>query len=208
MDLARARVHREAPVAGLRRGNGSVVGGSALSRAIQGEKAAQSIILSSEEAEEISQRYFVPMYVDFGRLKARGGSRNVAASHQRAGGLQGHAATPRLSLQREFPAARRNLLDAAGNAQERERQFFVEDFEIDAPIVDFNFLQAVGRSRRRLGTINSRRVACDRLCGRQPALEIPIALIVSHQDQTRSGQGQRAKLEMTAQQAAPTKAGG
>src|SRR6202035_178668 len=105
-------------------------------RAIQGENTAESVILAAEEAKEVGQRYFVPMYVDLGRLQARGGSRNVATSEQRACGLQSHATPPGLRLELEFPAARRDLLDAAGNAQKRERQFLVEKLEIDTPIVD------------------------------------------------------------------------
>src|SRR5258708_39373009 len=143
-----------------------------------------------------------------GRLRARGGSGDVATSHQRAGGLQGHAAPPGLGLEREFPATGGNLLDAAGNPQKRKRQFLVEKFEIDTTIVDFDFLQTVGWSLRRLRAIDSRGVACNRLRWRKPALEIPVALVVSHQDQTGARQGKRTELEMTAPQTSPAQASG
>src|SRR5258708_17550071 len=117
-----------------------------------------------------------------GRLRARGGSGNVATSHQRAGGLQGHATAPGLSLECEFPPTGGNLLDAAGNSQKRKRQFLVEKFEIDTTIVDFDFLQTVGWSLRRLRAIDSRSVACGGPCSRVAAPEIPVSLVVSHPD--------------------------
>src|SRR5260370_8043515 len=113
------------------------------------------------------------MDVNLGKLQARGGSGDVATSHQRAGGLQGHAAPPGLGLEREFPATGGNLLDAAGNSQKRKRQFLVEKFEIDTTIVDFDFLQTVGWSLRRLRAIDSRSVPRARPSSPEPTAHTP-----------------------------------
>src|SRR5260370_38242177 len=97
------------------------------------------------------------MDVNLGKLQARGGSGDVATSHQRAGGLQGHAAPPGLGLEREFPATGGNLLDAAGNSQKRKRQFLVGRFEIETTSVDFDFLKTIAWSGRRLWPVDVRR---------------------------------------------------
>src|SRR3954469_1536065 len=138
------------------------------------------------------------MNMDLGGLKARGGARDVPANRQCAGGLQGDAASPGLRFQPDLPTPRRNLLNAAGNAQKSERQLFVSELEVQTPVLNVDFLETICRSRRELRAIHTRGISGGVSGGGKPAFQVPTALVVAGEDKAGTSKRERAKLEMPA----------
>src|SRR5499425_529758 len=143
MNLGRARVQRVRPVARLQAWCQTAAGELTLCRGVQVESASHAIVSSTKQPEQIGERSIVPAHTDFRRLQSCGSSRNVATDEYSAGGLERSAAPPRLCLKLKLPPARSHLLYASRDTKEGKRQFFVQKFEVDAPIVDIDFLQAV-----------------------------------------------------------------
>src|SRR6266705_568346 len=121
--------------------------------------------------------------------------------------LQEDTAAPWLGFELKFPAARRDLFDAAGNSCEGEREFLLLILEIDTPIVEFDFLQVIHRRDRGGGPINARSLWGSVLCRREPALKVPSPFTVAHQNEARPAERQGAKFKMAAEQTPPPQAG-
>src|SRR5215472_6529503 len=147
------------------------------------------------------------MQSDLRRLKPCRSASQVAADPNCSCGLQRHSATPRLSFELQLPAATRDLLDAAGNASEGERQLVILILEIDAAFIELNSFEAIHRWSRRGRTVNVRIVRVVRFRRRQPLLEVPMSLEIAHESKARLAEGQGSKFEMTAQQSRPARAG-
>src|SRR5271154_5135619 len=110
------------------------------------------------------------MHVNLGGLQSRRRARDISPDIYGAGRLQRGTAPPGLCLQLQLPAARGNLLDGAGNARERERQFLVKDLEIDSPVVNVDAAEAVCRRDAGLRPVHRPATYRAQLCWRQPAL--------------------------------------
>src|SRR5579863_6429033 len=106
------------------------------------------------------------MHVNFGRLQSRRRTRDISPNKHSAGRLQRGAAPPWLRLQLQLPAARGNLLDGAGNARERERQFLVKDLEIDSSVVNVDAAKAVCRRDAGLRPVHRSATYLAQLCRR------------------------------------------
>src|SRR6266446_8245203 len=119
MNLRRACPRRESPVARL--GVGGRTCRFALGSCVERKYTADAVILAAEKTEQVREGDLVPVKVKLGGLQARRRSRDVAAHQQRSRGLQRNAAAPGLRSELQPPAAGSNLLDAAGNSQERKR---------------------------------------------------------------------------------------
>ena len=123
------------------------------------------------------------------RLQSRGRPGNIAAQEHRPRRLQRRAASPRLGLQSQLPSPGRNLLHHTSHTGKRKWQLVVNDFEIYSPIVDIDARQMIRRSAdRSRQPVNRRKSAWHvDLGGRQPALQIPAAFLVSNQISNSAG---------------------
>src|SRR2546423_9424063 len=207
MNLRGPSLQRKAPVAQLR--GGAVLGNHRGScGCVQSKNAAHTVVFAAKKPKQIRERYFLPMSGNLRGLQARGGAGHITANVQDAGGLQGHTASPGLRFQPQLPAPRRNLLDISGNTQKGKGQLLITDFEIEAAVINVDLPKAVGRRRRLLRAVNAHVISGAALRGRKPAFQVPTALVIARENQTRPCQGQRAELEMAAQQTAPAQTSG
>src|SRR6516225_10192009 len=180
---------------------------SALRRGVQSKQTADAVILTMEKAEDIGEGSFAPAQGDFRRLQASGGPRQVPVNANAPRRLQENTAAPGLCLELEFPAARRDLFDAAGNSYEGERKFLLLILEIDTPFVEFDSLKVMHRRNRGGRPVNARSLRRSVLRRRKPALKVPSPFKVAHQNEAWPAERQGAKFKMAAEQARPSQAG-
>src|SRR5215472_6570697 len=108
----------------------------AFRRGIQGEKTASSIILPMQKSKDVCQRTLAPMQRYLRRLQASRSARQIPSHANCSRGLQKDATPPGLGFQLQLPAARRYLLETAGDSRECEWELVVLNLEINAPFIE------------------------------------------------------------------------
>ena len=187
---------------------GEVSKGAILRIEIDRKLAAHAVVILPDEPQRIGQGRGAPSQIEFGRLKARGRSGDRAAQAERADILQLHAGAHRTSFQVKLPAARAILLDPARNIDQREGALVVSLLEIDSPGVHIDSGRTRGpRIARRGQRTHKAGTRGGRRSGRQPALDIPVALGVARQIQARPRQRNGTKLKTSGEQGRPSQAG-
>src|SRR5215469_772871 len=195
------RHDRIGPVAG-----GILCCSIAFRRTIQREKTASAIILPMHKPKDVCQRTLAPMQRNLRRLQASRSARQISSHANCSRGLQEDATPPGLSLQLQFPAAGRHLVETSGDSRECEWELVVLDLEIDAAVIEHDSLEVIYWKRRRGRPVSGWVLRRNSFRGRKPAFEVPLTLIITNQNEARLAKRQRPKFKMTSKQAGPSQA--
>jgi hypothetical protein len=146
--------------------------------------------------------------LDLRGLKTGGGAGDIATDLENSGRLKAYTAAPRLGFQLKLPATFVELFDGAGNIGEGEGALLVAKFEIDAAILELNFLEMVGGFGRRLRAVPARACVVRGVGRRKLVFQIPAALGIADENQAWTSERHGAKFETSAENAGKAKAGG
>src|ERR1700722_5518282 len=98
--------------------------------------SAHAKIVTTKKTEHVGNRGFAPGQVEYRGAQARRSAAQTSGEINGAGNLQGQRRTRGRGLQVDAPAARTIRFDVATDRDERERNFFITAFEIDARGID------------------------------------------------------------------------